>query len=328
LLLINSPARAQQTTTRSEPASLPSTKTLPENYPVITIRGPCPRNAKAVHGAATKTCTTTVTRQEFERLVHAINPKMPKQDRRQLAQNYARMLALSREAMRKRLDKDPAVQALLRYTRTNALASATFKNVIRENSSSSADSVAKFYEDNKSSFDRYTLQRIFIPKHEQGSVDNQTLESTLSDGGNAPNEDMKAVADEIHHEAIAGGDFVALQQKAFHASGIKSQPKIEMSELGRGDLPEGHDQVFDLPIGQVSPVLTDASGYYIYKVISRRSPSLASIRDEVNLHMQNSNTRRALQEIEGLSKAEVNNRYFDKYDAPPPDAREPDMDDD
>lgn len=326
ILIINFSATAQRTDAHTEAAGLPSTETLPETYPVITIKGPCPRTAKATHDAG-KVCTTTVTRQEFERLVHALNPKMPKQDRRQLAQNYGRMLALSAEATRKGLDKNPDVQALLRYTRANALASAIFKDVIRKNSSSSAESVEEFYREHKSSFDRYTLERIFIPRQKQGDVDNQGLETALSGGGNSKS-DMKAVADQIHREAVANGDFTELQKKAFEASGIKSQPKVEMSEIGRGDLPEGHDQVFDLPIGQVSRVLEDAGGYYIYKVISRRSPSLESIRDEVNLHMQNSNTKLALQKIEGLSKAQVNNAYFDKYDPPPPDKNEPDMDDD
>src|SRR5258708_22026581 len=101
------------------PAALPSTRTLAKDYPVITVETAC---MKAATGkAAASQCKTVITREEFEELVDAINPRMIKLERHQLAENYGKMLALENEALRRGLDKKPEMKALLRYVKTSPL---------------------------------------------------------------------------------------------------------------------------------------------------------------------------------------------------------------
>jgi len=43
-------------------------------------------------------------------------------------------------------------------------------------------------------------------------------------------------------------------------------PNASMGKIRRTGLPPGHDAVFSLKAGEVSSLLTDSGGHYIYKV--------------------------------------------------------------
>ncbi len=77
-LMVLPMAHAQQAkpAAESEPATLPLTTTLAKSYPVITVASACPKAAPKPGG-----CKTVITREEFEELVDAINPRMIKLER-------------------------------------------------------------------------------------------------------------------------------------------------------------------------------------------------------------------------------------------------------
>ena len=302
--------------------SLPLTTTLPRSYPVITVQSDCPKAAAKPAKAETH-CKTVITRDEFEELVRAINPRMIKSERQQLAQNYGRMLALSNEAVSRGLDKKPEVRALVRYVRASALGSALYKQVLRTANTHSEEEMEKYYRAHAPSFDRYNFQRLFIPSTKQGepatvgTVNNQSDTSTEAE--------MKTLAEKMHARALAGEDFVALQKEAAAQSGIKSEPNVEVSDVLKGTLPAEENQIFDLAPGGVSAIIPEPSGYCIYKLVSKQTPPLDSIRDQVSIEMENQQSADALKKIENIT---INNSYFEKYDAPPPSADEPEVDDD
>jgi parvulin-like peptidyl-prolyl isomerase len=93
-------------------------------------------------------------------------------------------------------------------------------------------------------------------------------------------------------------------------------------------LPKSQDEIFTLAPGKVSSLLTDNTGYYIYKLVSRQSPAFESIREQVQVSMQNQGTSDAVAQIQKLAQATVNEDYFDKYEVPPPNPNEPDLDSD
>jgi hypothetical protein len=304
--------------------TLLSTRTLPAKYPVITVRGECPKaSAKA---GKTASCDMVVTRKEFEELIDAINPRMPKYERRDLAKNYGQMLALSQEALRKGLDKDPGVQALIRYVRTTALGGAAYKQVQRASSEGSEQGVDKYYATNKSKFDRFDFERIFIPAEKQGQA--ASLEDVVkNEAAMASTEaEMKQLAEKIHARAAAGEDFAMLQKEAAAQAGINHEVSIKLDDMLRGTLPAGHKQAFDLAQGAVSSLISDSSGYYIYKLVSKNTPALDSIRSQVELTMQNDKMSKVLDKIK--ERSTVNQSYFDKYDPPAPNPNEPEVDDD
>ncbi len=304
--------------------SLPLTTTLPRSYPVITVESDCPKAASKAAGKPEARCKTVITRAEFEELVQAINPRMIKIERRQLAQNYARMLALSNEAMNRAVDKRPEVQALLRYVKASALGGALYKQVLRTANTHSDEDVEKYYHAHASAFDRYNFQRIFIPATRQGQPATPDAVAYKTDEASTA-EEMKALAEKIHTRAVAGEDFLALQKEALEQGGIKSEPNIEVSDVARGSLPAEDNQVFDLAPGKVSPIIAGPTGYTIYKLISKQTPPFESVKDQVSIEMENHHSEEALKKIENIK---VNDSYFEKYDPPTPNADEPEVDDD
>jgi hypothetical protein len=310
--------------------SLPSTATLPRGYPVLTVEGACPAST-AAKTAASKRCATTVTREDFEELVNAVNPKMTKLERRQLADNYGHMLALSQEAQRRGLDRKPEVRALLNYARMTTLAGAFSKDLYREAQNPSHEEVEKYFAANRPFFTKYSFLRIYIPRERQGGETpagtNQDLEQSLSDKQGSSADAMKSLADEVQKQAAGGEDFAALQERVFEVAGIKSAVQVKM-EYEPGQLPKTQDPAFQLAVGAVSGVLPDDSGFYIYKLLGKQTPELKNVREEVVTHMQTQTTNQALKKIESFAKTRVNEDYFNKYQPPAPNPNEPDVDDD
>jgi hypothetical protein len=321
------PANAQtaQPDTSYTTTPLPLTTTLPRNYPVITVQGVCPAGKPSSKPSAKSSCPIVVTRTEFEELVEALNPKMLKRERHDLARNYGQLLALSQEAIRRGLDKEPRVRALVRYSQITALTSAVSKDIYRDQVAASPEQVEKYYQSHKANFDLYTFQRLFIPKEKQG--ESMSLEDAAK-GSPSSEAAMKALAESMHTRALAGEDFVALQKEVFAQVGIKTEPNVTMENIGLGSLPKAQDEIFDLAPGKVSSVLTDDPGYYIYKLVSKQTPAFDSVREQVQVSMQNQGTTEAFAQIQKLSQAKVNETYFDKYDAPPPNPNEPEADND
>jgi PPIC-type PPIASE domain len=280
--------------------TLPSTATLPATYTVLTIDGLCRAKTQAA-----KDCKTVVTRHEFEKLVNALNPAMSKFERRQLADNYAQALTLAHEAEMRGLDKRPEVQERLRYARLRTLASETASEIYKESTRISEKQVATYYNENKLSFEKFSLQRIFVPREKQGET-------------TSPQEaEMKALADTMHARAVAGEDFAVLQKEANAASGIKGDVEVKMTDVSRRVLPDNHQDVFKLSAGQISSVIADDSGYYVYKIVAREVPSLSAARRQVELELQSHNQSSALAKIRDVAKTKINESYFEKYDPPP-----------
>lgn len=312
-LALSAAAAAQDSDTKT--VSLPLTTTLARDYPVITVNSPC----------KTGTCKSVITREEFEELVNAINPRMIKLERHQLAQNYAKMLALQNEALREGLDKKPEMQALMRYVRASALGGGAYRQVLREAADNSPEKVENFYKANQASYDRYTLQRLFIPMIKQQREANSLESVSEADSRNASVAEMKALAEKMHARAAAGEDFGALQKEVFQQSGIQGDPNVGVSDVMRGTLSAEQNQVFDMAPGAVSPLISDATGYFIYKMVSKRNPGFDAVREQVAIEMAN---KRSAAELKRIENVKVNEAYFEKYDPPAPNPNEPEVDDD
>lgn len=321
LIAQDQPAEASAPTTST---SLPLTTTLPKDFPVITAETPCPKSA------AKPACKMVVTRQEFESLVDALNPRMIKPERHELAESYGRILALSQQAIQKGLDRDPEVQAQLKYQRLHALAIAMAREIYKDAQDSPSGDAEQYYQAHKSLFERYSFERLFIPKQKRGEAPkNADFQTALQQANEAlPDPELKALADQMYARAEAGEDFLKLQKEVFQQTGITSDPDVKVNDLRRGDLSETQNVAFELAPGKMTPVIADYSGYFIYKLVSRVVPPFNEVKPQVVVRMENDKQTQAVKNIEKQYKAKINQAYFDKYDPPPPDPNAPEMDND
>ena len=314
--------------TKADAPTLPSTATLPKSYPVITAKGQCPKSAANSKTAGRTECTVRLSREEFEALVNGINPGMVKGERRVLASTYGKALALAQEAARRGLDRDPRLQAQIEYSRLILLANAMSKELYKDSLKSTDADAEKYYASHKSLFERFTFDRIFIPLEKRPASPSASGGVDASQATDLQQKEMKELAEQVYTRAVAGEAFEKLQKEVFKTAEIATEPTTKVEDLRRGDLSDVQNVIFNLEPGRISALLTDDTGYFIYKMVSRTVPPFAEVKTQVTVRMQSDNSSEAVRKIERLSGAKVNDAYFDKYDPPPPSKEDVELDND
>jgi peptidyl-prolyl cis-trans isomerase SurA len=80
----------------------------------------------------------------------------------------------------------------------------------------------------------------------------------------------KQYADAVWRAAANGGDFVALVKKYSHGDSTLRNGEGVGTKRGEIDPPELEKPVFDVAVGEISPLLQTATGYHIVKVVEKQ----------------------------------------------------------
>jgi len=280
--------KPQRQTNAAKPAK------VPPSTPVVTIEGTC---AKPVAGGA---CSTIVTRQEFERLLNAVNPpgaaqpEPPPGAKRELAMRYARLLAAANRARQAGLDKSPAAQDLIRFGTLQALAQILTLNVLEKSKPSDAE-IQQFYEKNKARMRQAKLQRVMLPA------------DTGTNKQDAP--PLSEVAKKLYEQAKAGADFNKLQAEGFQTLGLQNPPDTTFSAAPDA-LPPQHQNVFDLKPGEVSQLFDQPGAYYFYKMGSIEPLPLDQVNEGIARELQQKKFQAAMESMLKNISPKLNEDYF------------------
>lgn len=261
--------------------------------PVITIEGYC-------QDPAAKPCQTVVTKADFEKLMHALDPNMPPQGRQSLADQYSKILVMAGDARKHNVDSEPRTQEVLRFVQTQVLANLYNQQLQDHAKEIPAADLEKYYNDHKSDYDEVTLRRIYIPKNVPADA------KKLTDAERA------ALAADIDKRAKAGEDFNTLQKEVFEKFGIKSSPPpTDMGAQRRSNFPADEGPaIFALAPGQVSDVISSQVGDFVYKVASKRTLTVDEARADIQSNLQR---QRYTGELSGLFDSvsvKLNPEYF------------------
>jgi hypothetical protein len=302
-------AQPGMTSTRPDPAQAPSAASkppvplaeLPANTVVLTITGVCPpvpRTATASKTGASKPtaapakkaadCKTEITRAQFEKLAAALqqgpNPLNPQQ-KRQLATVLPRFMAMSAAAKAKGLDKSPRFAEEMKFFTMQLLTQEMQRSLQEEADKISPEKVTEYYKSNPEAYEQFSLDRLFIPRYKQAEVEDkdeakepgklteeqqkakEAADQAKKDKGE---QDLNKLADTLRERAAACEYFVKLLKEAFEAAGTKvDNPTVNLSKVRRTGLSAAQASVFDLKVGEVSAVISDNGGHYVYKVVSK-----------------------------------------------------------
>ena len=345
------------------PAAPPDTSaSVPADAAVITVNGVCPAQPKPA-AAATKgataekkadapkpssaDCKTVITKAEFEKLANGVAPNVTPQLKRQIASVLPRFIAMSAEAKKKGLDKTPRFEETVKFAKMQILTQELQRSIQEEAAKVPEADIAKYYKDNPESFEQYNLDRLFVPRTKQPDADakdedeKDEKDSKLNEEQQkAKQAEEKAKADQAEQEmtklaetlrtrAAAGEDFMKLQKEAFDAGGMKIEsPTVNLPTIRRTGLPPAHASVFELKVGEVSQVINDSGGHYIYKVNSKQELPFDQVKTEIHSTLQNQRTREMMDKVNNSFKVETNEAYFGPGGAamqPPPHMPNPRM---
>jgi hypothetical protein len=113
----------------------------------------------------------------------------------------------------------------------------------------------------------------------------------------------------LHARLAKGEDPDKLEKEAFTAGGLPgTPPPTKMEKVRRTSLPVNHQAVMDLKVGEVSDVIADASGNYIYKVVSKDQVPLETAKTEIRNQISAQRYREEMQHFQ--NNADLNDAYF------------------
>ena len=284
---------------------------VPPAAAVITINGLC--NApKAGTSTPKSACKTVITREEFETLANTLQPGMPGPVRRQLANAYPRYLVMSKEAERRGIEKDPHYLESIKFVKLQLLTQELNRRMQEEAAKVPEQEIEDYYNKNASSFEQASLQRIFVPRAKQTDPNLVAKDPEEQKAKEKEAEDaMTKVAEDLRARAAAGEDFDKLEKDAYEAAGIKANPPSSaIPKIRRSNLPTSQAAVFDLKAGEVSPVINDPGGHYIYKLESKAVPPLDEVKQEIHSTLQTQHMRTAMQKLQDSVSTDLNEAYF------------------
>jgi hypothetical protein len=313
---------------------------VPATAAVLTVKGVCAPQPKpaAAKGAAAKPaaktaaadCKTVITKAEFDTLLKAIpNASNNPQIKRNIANRLPQFIAWSNEAKKKGLDKTPEFAEMVKFARMQIL-SGEMQQKVQEDAGKISDAdLAAYYKQNAQAYEQYSLERLYITRTKQADAKDEKPdeagkkdEKLTDDQKKAKEAEEKAkqeenieamtkLAETLRARAAAGEDFTTLQKEAFDAAGMKiASPTVAMPNQRRTGLPPSQAAVFDLKPGEVSQVINDAGGHYIYKLKSTDQLSLDQVKEEIRRTLSTQRSREALEKVNNSFTVEKNEAYF------------------
>jgi hypothetical protein len=338
---------------QAPPAAPDTSASVPANAVVLavvlTVHGVCsaPPKAAAAAGTAAKPaakapakapadCTTTITKAEFERLADAVAPNVTPQLKKQLAAVLPRLMALSEEAKKEGIDKTPQFAEAVKFSKMQVLSNALQRKIQKEAADVPQADIEKYYKEHPEAFEQANVERLFVPRNKQSDAteakeedddkltDEQKKAKEAADKAKADEaeQSMTKLAESLQARAAKGEDIAKLQKEAFDAAGMKVEaPSVNLSNLRRTGLPPAHAAAFDLKVGEVSAVISDAGGHYVYKMVSKTAVPLEQATNEIHGKLQNDRMREKMDKLNNSFHVDQNEAYFGPGGAtmaPPP----------
>jgi len=301
------------------------------NDAVITIKGICADTS--LQGDA---CKTVVTKAQFDKIVDAIQPGMAPPMRRQLAMRYVGALSMSLEAEKRGLEKQPDFDEKMQMARIQVLAQELRASIQAEANNVSDQDIQDYYQKNVQNYEQATFIKIFVPRTRReatpaastaktGAKSNASASAAATKPAAkklSPEEEEKANEEAMTKEAklireklVKGEDPDTLEKAAFTAAGILgTPPPTKMENVRRLSLQADQQSVMDLKPGEVSEVISDASGHFIYKMVSKETLSVDKVKTEIHNQISGQHYREAMQKYQGAP--ELNDAYFGPIRAP------------
>lgn len=339
------PQPAQAPAGEAKPAAPADTSaSVPADAAVITVNGVCPAQpassaksaaakpaAAGAKAASTKApaagdCKTVITKAQFEKIASAVAPNTTPQQKKQLAGVLPRLIAMSTEAKKEGLDKTPQFDETVKFVKMQVLTNQLQRKIQEKAATISDAEMEKYYKENSQTFEQYNVDRIFVPRNKQTDSEvkeSEENEDKLTDEQKKAKEDaekakteqneqaMTKMADDLRARAAAGEDMTKLQKEAFEAAGMKIEsPTVNLPTVRRTGLPAGHASVFDLKPGEVSQVISDSGGHYIYKLNSKTEIPFDQAKNEIHGKMQNDRMREMMDKLNNSFKVDTNEAYF------------------
>jgi len=318
--------QAAQSVPPAQPAQAPDTSaSVPNDAAVLTITGVCSSQAPSQSTSNSSDCKTVITKAEFEKLVNALAPNANPQQKKQLAGVLPRVMAMANEAKQRGMDQSEQYKETMEYVKMQVLSQQLQRKLQEQAADISDADMEKYYKDNPDAFEQYNVDRIFVPrtkqveaeaddddKDEKATAEQKKAKESAEQAKKQDNEQaMTKLAETLRTRAAAGEDITKLQKEAFEKAGMKIEsPTVNLPSVRRNGLPQAHTVVFDLKPGEVSQVISDAGGHYIYKMNSKTAMPFDQAKSEIRGRLQTDRMKESMDKLNASFSSTANEAYF------------------
>jgi hypothetical protein len=275
ILIAGAQAQAQPGSGSSEAAASPTkTNAVPPDQRVVLKVG-----------------DLQITQAAFEQYLADLEAQQGPADlsRKQLGDNYASMLMLSKMAAANHLDQTPPVQRQLAVDRMQILSNAEFAN-LKTQTAPSKNEIQAYYNAHLDDYDVVEMRRLFI------------WVGDAKNGGQLTPERAKALADAVSKVYASGGGQDRLQKLVKETPHNNDEIVIDEQPLTfqRGELPGNLDETaFSLKPGEWKEMNNGPNAYLFIQVVNRSRKDLSQVSGQIEKKLQ---TQKLKAELEGLKK--------------------------
>ena len=302
-------AQASSVVPKPEPP-VDSASAVKDTEPVITIRGLCAEVAGS-GGHAGNPCSKQITRKEFERLLHALNPggqSVSPNGRQNLAQAYVEALAFEDAAGKAGTEDTEEFREVMFWVRLRTIADLYRRNLQEKYRTPEPEEIDSYYQQHLASFERVHLLRILVPRENFSGGDKNEF-----------NKKALAAAEAARTRAMNGEALEQIQKDVYAGLGLDHPPATDLGTYQRADFLEKEAaDVFSLQPGEVSPLETEIKSYVIYKVASKETLTEAQVKAEIIHEISQQKYRDALKAVMDSAHADFNEQYFGPMAPKPP----------
>jgi len=304
----NAPSTAAPKTPKAGVPATPKTAEAAAEAPpetvVITLSGICPaKPAKPASPAKPAECKIAVTRAQFDKVYAAVTagPQPRPMDKRLLATRYAQLLYAATLAENENLASSPEVQERLRLARLQVLQQELMRE-LQEKSQPSPAELEQYYKANSKRFLELKVDRIWVPLR---TKDNSKPDEAA----------LKELAENLRQQAVSGADPKTLQAEAYEKAGLQNPPDPKLV-LRQERVPPAEQVILQLKPGEVSEVVKEPAGFYIFKLEEQRTIPLNEAMPEIQRTLGPDKLKQATDELARKATPDLNTQYFGAAPAP------------
>lgn len=238
---------------------------------------------------------------QFQALIDSAPPQnraAMSANKRAVADELGKMLALVDAARQRGLDQQPAFKAQMMLARDNALAKAMVDKLQTEAKPTAAQEQA-YYTAHTSQFQQTKLRHILIT-------------DTATPGGDSKLTPAQALAkaQKLDAQLKAGAAFATLAKQNSDDPGSKDKGG-ELGTISLGQtVPEFESAVNKLAVGAISDPIHTRFGYHIVQVESRSTQPFAQAQPEIEQNLSTQNVENAINSIAAKAHVTISNSYF------------------
>jgi hypothetical protein len=290
-------------------AAAASTDEVPADAIVVSVQGICSPGRPAPANSAS--CTTTLTRQQFEtmlKVMNITNQNYSPAALKGIAESYVQLLTLADAGQKAGLEKDPRFDEMMKIARVRTMAELYRHTLDEKFSAPSPEMIDAYYKENIAKYEQLKIDRVFIPLADPKKPQERVIFEKKA----------RRVAEELHERAGKGEDMGALEEEGYKTLGLSAPPKVDQGAKRKGNYPPLLEKdIWALKPAEVTKVETDLSGFSFYKVRSREPIPLENVKSEVTREIYQKNMEAAMKSTTAPVHSEFNDKYFKPHAAGP-----------